>query len=294
MKVLILGATGFIGLPAAQALVRAGHIVYGLARTQAKAKLLAAEESTGDIDSNAWIPLISTLDVIIEVIGGGDLKTVGNTTFERVTKAAAELRPPGAPLLSYIYSSGMWVHGDSRTETVTDTTPISRSLELVTWRPALEQLVVRSTAVNGIVVRPALLYGRSASIFAALFKGASEGHVAWPGTPGGRYSVIHADDLADLYLRLAEKAHMIGGKIFDAANPNTESVDELLQKLVVISNAKGPYEYKKPENLFEEAIASTQLMRPYLANALLGWSTKKPGFVEGLENYYAAWLASST
>ncbi|KAJ7696316.1 hypothetical protein B0H17DRAFT_1007874 [Mycena rosella] len=259
--------------------------------------MLAAEEIipiSGDIDSDAWSPLISTLDVVIEAIGGGDLKTLGNTTFERVTKAATELRPAGAPFLSYIYSSGTWVHGDSRTETVTDTTPISRSVELVAWRPTLEQLVVRSTAVNGIVIRPALLYGHSASLLAELFKSASEGHVAWPGTPGGRYAMIHVDDLADLYLRLAEKAHLVGGKIFDAANPNTESVDELLQKLVVVSNAKGPYEYRKPENLFEEAIASTQLIRPYLANALLGWSTKKPGLVEGLENYYAAWLASST
>lgn len=38
-------ATGFIGFPAAQALVRAGHRVYGLARSAAKAQLLAAEES---------------------------------------------------------------------------------------------------------------------------------------------------------------------------------------------------------------------------------------------------------
>jgi len=40
-----ISASGFIGLPAAQALVRAGHYVIGLTRTQAKAKLLASEES---------------------------------------------------------------------------------------------------------------------------------------------------------------------------------------------------------------------------------------------------------
>ncbi len=38
-------ATGFIGFPAAQAFVRAGHIVYGQTRSAAKAKQLAAEES---------------------------------------------------------------------------------------------------------------------------------------------------------------------------------------------------------------------------------------------------------
>lgn len=38
-------ASGFIGFPAAQALVRAGHQVIGLTRSQEKAKQLAAEES---------------------------------------------------------------------------------------------------------------------------------------------------------------------------------------------------------------------------------------------------------
>jgi NAD dependent epimerase/dehydratase family enzyme len=38
-------ASGFIGFPAAQALVRAGHNVYGLTRSAQKAKQLIAEES---------------------------------------------------------------------------------------------------------------------------------------------------------------------------------------------------------------------------------------------------------
>ncbi|KAJ7160314.1 hypothetical protein C8R46DRAFT_1001522 [Mycena filopes] len=297
MKVLVLGATGFIGFPAAQALARAGHTVYGLARTQAKGKILAAEEIVpvlGDVDSDAWITLIATLDVILDAVGGPQQASLARTMFERVTKAVGDLRPTDAPLLSYIYTSGTWVHGDSRTDIVTDTTPILRPAELVAWRPAIEQLVVRSSAVNGIVVRPALLYGRAASLLAPLFESASQGRVVWPGTPGGRYAVIHVDDLADLYVRVAEKASLVGGKIFDAANPNTESVDDLLQRLVQVSGAEGPYEYRKPETLYEEALQSTALLRPYLGNALLGWSAKKPGLVEGLSMYYAAWLATST
>ncbi|KAJ7501254.1 hypothetical protein B0H11DRAFT_2189154 [Mycena galericulata] len=296
MKVLVIGATGFIGFPVAQALVRGGHIVYGLARSQAKGQELAKEEIIpviGDVDSDTWIPLIATLDVIIDAVGGMDVKNLSASMFERVIKAVKELRPQDAPLLSYIYTSGVWVHGDNRKDIVTDTTPIVRPVELVAWRPAFEQLIVRSTAINGIVIRPALLYGRSASVIGMLFEAAAAGNVAWPGTPGGRYAVIHSDDLSDVYLRVAEKAPVLGGKIFDAANPYTESVDDLLEKLVKISGAKGPYEYTKPAHLFEEAIQSTTLIRPYLANALLDWSAKKPGLIDGLENYYAAWLALS-
>ncbi|KAJ7347173.1 hypothetical protein DFH08DRAFT_779468 [Mycena albidolilacea] len=296
MKVLVLGATGFIGFPAAQALARAGHIVYGLARTEEKAKLLAAEEVIpilGDLDSDAWIPLIATLDTIFETVGGGP--EPARSVLERTAKAAAALRPAGAPLLSYIYTSGTWVHGDNRTDRVTDTSPIAHPAEIVAWRPAIEQLVVRSTTVNGVVVRPALVYGHSASLFAPLFSGAAKagGRVVWPGTPGGRYAVVHTDDLAELFVRVAERASLVGGKIFDAANSQTESVDELLDRLVQISGLNRPYEYRKPENLLEEATQSTTLVRPYLAKALLDWSPKKPGLVEGLDVYYAAWRAST-
>ena len=45
--------------------------------------------------------------------------------------------------------------------------------------------------------------------------------------------------------------------------------------------------------VYEEALATTSLVRPYLARALLGWQPRKAGLVDGLETYYAAYLASA-
>ena len=165
-----------------------------------------------------------------------------------VSKAAEELRPKGSPKLTYIYTSGTWVHGDNRKDTITDTTPIRPTNELVAWRPAREQEVISNPNVNGIVIRPSLLYGRSGSLLAPFFKSASEGDVWYPGTPGGRFAVIHVDDLADLYVRAVEKATISGGLIFDAANDQTESVDDVLATLVKVSGAQKQYEYRKPAN----------------------------------------------
>ncbi|KAJ7622161.1 hypothetical protein FB45DRAFT_1006191 [Roridomyces roridus] len=78
----------------------------------------------------------------------------------------------------------------------------------------------------------------------------------------------------------------------DASNPSTESVDDILQTVVKVSGAKG-YEYKSPENAFEEALQSTALVRPYLGSALLGWSARKPSLVDGMGIHYAAWRATS-
>ena len=44
MKIFITGATGYIGLNVALALRRAGHAVWGLIRSEDKARLLAGQE----------------------------------------------------------------------------------------------------------------------------------------------------------------------------------------------------------------------------------------------------------
>lgn len=300
MRVLVLGATGFIGFPAAQAFARAGHIVYGLTRNAAKSKSLAAEEIipiVGDpAEPSQWLTksLVSTLDVIIEAIGGTDIKTISSNLLEAVTKASTEFRPPHAPKLTFIYTSGTWVHGDSLSLFgVSDTTPLLNPTELVQWRPAFEQQVIHHTILNGIVIRPALLYGKSASILEYAFKPASEGQVTWWNPPDARFALIHTDDLAELYVLAAEKAQLVRGKIFDAANDFTESVDDFLKKLVEVSGAKGPVVYRDPTNLFEKAITTTSLLRPYLARSLLGWRPRKAGLVDYLEIYYNAWKASA-
>ena len=165
-----------------------------------------------------------------------------------VTKVSPQLRPEGAPKLTYIYTSGTWVHGNNRNDIVTDTTPLRSPAELVSWRPAAEQAVVKNTTINGIVIRPALLYGRGASLLAPFFKSASEGQVWFPGTPGGRFALVHCDDLADLYVRAVEKSAIVGGLIFDAANDITESADDVLNALARVSGATSPPEYREPAN----------------------------------------------
>lgn len=175
-----------------------------------------------------------------------DIKTLSASLLNATAEAAQKYRPGHAPKLTYIYTSGTWVHGENRKDIVTDTTPLANPPQLVTWRPEQEQRVIHNTVLNGIVIRPALLYGRSGSLLAPLFKSAHSGKVAWYGRPGGRYALIHCDDLAEMYLLAAEKAAIATGQIFDAANDFTESTDDFLQKLVEVSGAEEPFEYIEP------------------------------------------------
>ncbi|KAF8231059.1 NAD(P)-binding protein, partial [Tricholoma matsutake] len=258
-------ASGFIGFPVAQALIRAGHHVIGVTRSETKAKQLATEEIVpivGDVaTSDAWIHFIKDIDVIIDAVGGlANLPVLSQLILLAISKAAQATCPLHVPKVTYIYTSGTWVHGENRNDIVSDTTPITSPADIVAWRPAQEQRIIEEMTLNGLVICPSLLYGRGASLLAPLFKSASEGHVMWPSTLGGRFALIHPDDLTNLYVHATEKSSIVGGKIFDASNDFTESVDNFLAVLIKVSGAQGPYEYIKPSNAYEVALAMTSLV----------------------------------
>lgn len=192
--------------------------------------------------------------------GTADIQTIPLTLLDAVVTTAQSTRPPGSPKISFIYTSGTWVHGPNTEEFVTDTTPLSNSLSAVKWRPPVEQAVLKNEHVNGIVIRPSLLYGKSASMMEFVFEAAATGRqVTWYGKPGGRFSLIHTDDLADLYVRAVEKAPILGGLAIDVSNDTTESVEDFLQRLIQVSGAKGPHGWIEPTNRMFEISYETGL-----------------------------------
>jgi len=198
--------------------------------------------------SDKWHHLIPSLDVVVEAIGG-HIPENAIKIFNATTEAAKSLRPAGAPKLTFIFTSGTWVHGENGRELVSDTTPIVKSVEIATWRASFEQDIVNGDILNGIVIRPSMVYGRSGSLFGMLFDRVRKaGKVTYPGKPGDRIPTIHQDDLADVYVRAAEKALLIGGLIIDASNNMTESTDALLQRLVEVTGIAGPYEFTEPKD----------------------------------------------
>lgn len=109
VNVLVIGATGFIGLPLSTTLRHAGHIVHAVVRDPSSEKALALEKEEiltfkGDAkDGSTWAHKINDIDVVIDaadtMLGAGIFKTV---------LEAAGKRPSGAPKITYIYTSGLW------------------------------------------------------------------------------------------------------------------------------------------------------------------------------------------
>ncbi|CAG7855069.1 SubName: Full=Uncharacterized protein {ECO:0000313/EMBL:CCA75650.1} [Serendipita indica DSM 11827] len=265
MKVIVFGSTGFIGLPVAHALVRNGHQVYGVSRSEKNAQLMRANEIIpliGDIfDPATWEKHLVDADVVVDC-AAGDIATNARRLFQVVTSSAARIRPGNRGTyskLAYIYTSGTWVHGEERSQLRSDTSLPTPPL-LVAWRPAVEDQVVKSEIVRGIVIRPSLVYGRQGSLFSSLFAQATPSveKLEWFGTPGGSYALVHVDDLADCFLRAVKKNHLISGLILDCTNERTESVDGILYAFAtVVGVSLDKVTYRPPANVLEEAMAVT-------------------------------------
>jgi len=190
---------------------------------------------------------LATVEAVVDTTATYDPEEVVKV-LGLVTEAVKAVRPAWAAKLTYIDTSGGLVHGDNRDEIVTDTTPTTTPHPWSAWRPAHERNVIGSTLLNGIVIRPVWVIGRSAShVGSMFFPSAHAGEVVGIGTPGGRYPIIHQDDLADAYVRAVEKGSIVRGSIFDIGNDYTESVDDILATLCKVSGAKG-YKYREPAN----------------------------------------------
>ncbi|RSH92239.1 hypothetical protein EHS25_008654 [Saitozyma podzolica] len=149
MKVLILGATGFIGLPVAQAYVRAGHIVYGQTRSQASAVDLAAEEIIPvicdpytDEGRAAWGKIAVQVDVFVDILKA-DGSASALKTFHHFLSCFS--RPKASPKPTYIYTGGLWSmsRGPGGLESWTDERqPRSGYNGAVGWRAEIEDPVL--------------------------------------------------------------------------------------------------------------------------------------------------------
>ena len=208
-RVLIIGATGYVGSAVASELLRSGNFtVYGLARSQQKAKDLATKEIIpvlGSVDdSAAYLSLIKSTNIHIVVDCAGANDGSAKILTDLLEVGAERLQKDGAKL-SFVYCSGIWVHGSSY-ERISDLDPVGTDgveeepPRLVEWRPPLERQILASRDVLDVaIVRPAEIYGRESGLFNPFFGSifeaakAGQGSVKLPLNPQSRPAFIHVE-----------------------------------------------------------------------------------------------------
>jgi nucleoside-diphosphate-sugar epimerase len=297
MEVFVTGATGYVGWGVATAFRRAGHRVWGLTRSEAKARRLAQHEIravVGDLaEPKSYADVAARCGVLVHA--AFEYSANGVAKDRAAVETLIEAGRRGVEPATLIFTSGVWVHGDTGDRTVDETTP-PNPIALVAWRPAHEHLVLQAPGVRGLVIRPGCLYGGPGGLTAPWFADASAGK---PPTVVGdgrsRWAMVHVDDLADAYVRAGESG--LSGEVFDVADRSHATALEMAS---AAARAAGYTEVIRPVPVAEarkalgglaDALALSQRVDAGKAGRLLGWQPRHGGFLDEADVYYGAWRA---
>jgi len=298
MKVLITGATGYIGSAVAGALRRAGHEVWGLVRSVEKARLLIENEIhpvTGSMDQpDSYLAAAEQCAVLVHAAQDprGDTVALDQRTVETLIGLGGR----GPKPKTLVYTSGVWVYGDTGGRLVDETTPLTPARR-VTWRPPIEQMVLTSDAIRGVVVRPGCVYGRQGGLTGLWFDGAfRDKDLKIIGDGVNRWAMVHVDDLADGYVRVIESGAY--GEVFNFTDRSRATVGEMAGAAARTAGYDGEIqriplaEAAKTMGDFAACLALDQHIDSRKAVRVLGWQPKHGGFVDGADLFFASWKAA--
>lgn len=286
MKVFVTGASGYIGSAVGDRLRSAGHGVAGLARSDASASKLRAAGITparGDFsDPKSVAAAARDADGVISLATTYN-PSIDGPAIDAILDALAGSNKP------FVYTSGIWSHGDTGGKVVDETSP-PRPAALVAWRQAVEDRV-REGARRGIrtvVIRPAIVYGRGGGIPAGFVQSArEEGAARYVGNGENRWPFVHVDDLADLYLLALERAPA-GSLLLGVAGPS-RTVREVAAAASRGAGAGGRTvawpldEARQKLGGYADALVLDQQASGRRAQELLGWQPRRPDILEDIE-----------
>ena len=287
MRVLLAGATGYIGSVVLEHLLREGHEVVALLRTP---RTLAAgvEVRIADLKEPESVQPYLANDVDAVVHAGAP---VGDWDIE-VASVSSLMKGLCGRRRTFVYLSGTWVLGPSPllggVPAILDEFSPVRPIDLVAGRERLEGVVTDAGGRRGIVIRPGLVHGRGGGIPGLLVEWArqhgvgrfvaTEQPVTWP--------LVHVDDLAALVSRVLYSGRR--GQLVHAVAEPSVAVPEIA---AAADAAAGGFGRAEPWPLaeasielgaaFAEALATSQRVLGLEASAL-GWRPKGPGVLEDL------------
>lgn len=295
MKVFITGATGYIGFNVAKVFRNEGHKVYGLTRSNENAKVLERNEIIpvlGSMQSpTSYRSEIKDSDIIIHAAAdyNANFSDLDKTTVKELIngiKMTGEVK-------KLIYTSGTWVYGNTADKIINERNA-ANPIKVVSWRPEIDEMIISNPYIDGVVIRPGCVYGMKGGMTNDWFDSIRKNNeINIVGDGSNHWPMVHAIDLANAYLLAAQKN--VGGEIFNVAEENVPSINEIMSEIKSLTKFKGNLNYIPLDKAirimgdFAEALAIDQRFDTSKAKNILKWSPKHPGFYNELNLYYSAW-----
>ena len=295
MKVFLTGGSGYIGSAVALRLKKAGHDVLALVRSEEKGAALKAagiKVVVGDLGKPAGYAAAAY--GVAAIVHAAQDQSAQSVELDKKTIANARELLHGKVGGTFIYTSGCWVHGD--TAGAADETAALKPAKMVAWRPAHEQLALdmAKDGIRAVVVRPGIVYGGARGGIPAMLFGTAlkQGSAPMFGEGANHWPLVHVDDLAELYVRLVERAP--AGSVFNAVDASQHTQREVAEAASRAAGKDGKVQATPIEagNLFSEALALDQILSSEKARSELDWRPRHESFVAEAPLLFQQWQAA--
>ena len=290
MRILITGASGYVGGVVTEHLVRAGHEVAALARSD------QARERVERLGAKAVEGGLRDLDVLRGAAGAAD--AVVHTAVDYADPEMGEIERDALGALlgglhdggAFVYTSTGLVYPDTRAVTVDEDLPVAPETSPQPYKVLGERQVLDAGHVAGTVIRAALVYGRGGSgLLSGLIAGGRQsGTVPYVGDGANEWSSVHVDDLAALYVAALERRTRRddAGAVVNAASAERTPMRRIVEAVAELTGAQAV------SLTLEQAVAAMGPLAGVLtrsspldssrARRLFGWNPVGPGLLADL------------
>lgn len=280
MRILVTGASGYVGGGAARALLAAGHDVSGLATSERIRIPDGVRPVLGDLADPASLrAAVAGVDGVVHAAASpedrdGALDSAAVTTMLDALADSDRL---------FAHTSGTWVLGETGDTPADENSPL-RPPRIVAWRPRVERLVraAAERGVRSVIVRPAVVYGHGGGYLPRLLA-PQEGVVRHFGDGHNRWSVVHVDDLGELYRLAAE--HAPAASVYNAAADVVRARDAARAAAAAAGARVQSWPRAEAEQTWGAAVEAFLLdhvVSGERARRELGWSPSHPGILDEL------------
>jgi nucleoside-diphosphate-sugar epimerase len=284
MKVVLTGATGFIGSHVLSELQSHGHEVTAVVRDDAHASTVADRGATPAVadlyDRPALESLLRGADGAIHTASPGDATSadLDSAVVDAVTSAFDGTGKP------YLQISGLWVYGPN---TAISEASAFKAPPLVAWKEPIERRVLGAKGMRGTVIVSATAYGDGGGGLPGLLLGSprdSAGNLIMLGSGQQHWATVHAADLADFFRRVLEDDSAQGRYVI--GNGVKSTVAELTDAAAVAAGAPGAVPGSDDEararlgDYFAQVLLLDQATDAAKARADLGWRPSRPSLTD--------------
>jgi nucleoside-diphosphate-sugar epimerase len=285
MKILVTGATGYLGRAIAERLNRDGHLVLGAVRNDLGARTLAASGLTAlraDLDdAESLRRAAAAVDAVVDA-----------ASADHSASTAVFLDALAGTGKTFIRTSGTGVYSDGAggelREPVHTEDDGYEPLPPLQPRHALDHQVIAAATrdIHSIVIRPPLTYGAGGSLQLPVMLRAAlrHGFSGYTGAGRNRYANVHIDDLAGAYALALAKAP--SGSVYNVAADETDFATIAEAIGAVLGVPTRPFaddeEAHRVLGSWAVGLACNSRVDPALIRAELGWNPVGPALLDDL------------